>query len=334
MKSFAHIASISILGVMLAGCGGDNDSPVADTSAQVSPQPAASGVDAPAAPGGSIVDVAQQQGFSALLAAARKAEVATALADTSSRLTVFAPTDAAFNQLAVQLGFADANAMVAALPASALRSILVYHVLPAQKNAADLAAEGANQDSLYRFEDQPAALALERTDGIRIRDAARTTASVTTADVAAGNGVIHVIDKVLIPPGVLNVVQMAQVNPQLNALANAIASAGLQEALSASGPFTVFAPTNEAFSQAPSGLSTAQLQTVLQYHVLNADVRAAGIPYDTAIATLANQTFSISRGTPPTISDTSTTPARIVDTDIRASNGVIHVIDKVLIPAL
>ena len=333
MRTFAQIAGISILGAMLAACGG-GDTPAVDTSAQVSQPSSASGVDAPAEPGGSIVDAAQQQGFGALLAAAKKADVVPVLADTSSSLTVFAPTDAAFNQLATQLGFADADALVAALPASALRSILVYHVLPAKKSASDLAAGGANQDSLYRFEEQPAALALERADGIKIRDAAGTTASVTTADVAAGNSVIHVIDKVLIPPGVLNVVQMAQVNPQLSALANAIAGAGLQEALSASGPFTVFAPTNEAFAQAPTNLSAEQLQTVLQYHVLNAEVQAAGIPYDTAIATLANQSFRISRGTPPTIADTSATPARIVATDVRASNGIIHVIDKVLIPAL
>ncbi|OWW22791.1 fasciclin domain-containing protein, partial [Noviherbaspirillum denitrificans] len=249
---------------------------------------------------------------------------------------VFAPTDAAFTQLATSLGFASATAMVAALPAATLKSILTYHVLPAVRQASDLrAAPQSNQATLYAFDGKPADLAVNTSQSsVTITDAALTTANVTAPDVAASNGVIHAIDKVLVPPGVLNIVQMAQVNPQLSSLVSAVVSANLQGTLSGSGPFTVFAPTNTAFSAAPSGLSSQQLAKVLTYHVLGSQVLASQIPFGAPMTTLASQTIAINAGTPPTISDTTATPARITATDVRASNGVIHVIDKVLIPAL
>jgi uncharacterized surface protein with fasciclin (FAS1) repeats len=311
---------------LLAACGGsDNDNTESGTSSN-----------SVTAASTTIDKVAGTGGFTALLAAATKAELAPALADTNARLTVFAPTDAAFNQLATSLGFANATAMVAALPPAALKSILSYHVLPAVRQASDLrAAPQSAQTTLYAFEGQPAALALSSSaSSVSITDAALTRANVTSADVAASNGVIHAIDKVLVPPGVLNIVQMAQVNPQLSSLVSAVVSTNLQGTLSGTGPFTVFAPTNAAFAAAPTGLTNPQLATVLTYHALGRQVLSSQIPFSTPIATLASQPISITAGTPPTIRDTTATPARIVTTDVRASNGVIHVIDKVLIPAL
>ena len=300
----------------LAACGGNDDSPP---------------------PPGNIVEVAQANGFTALIAAATKAGLAPALTDTKASLTVFAPTDAAFGSLAKQLGFSDATAMVTALPANALASILTYHVLPAKKTGADLIAGGAAQATLYQFGGASATLSLSTTGGVTITDAALTTAKVTTADVAASNGVIHIVDKVLVPPGVLNIVQMAQVNPAFTTLVGAVVAANLQATLSGAGPFTVFAPTNDAFAAIQStvaGLTTAQLTKVLTYHVLPAQVLAADIPFGTPVATVEGETITINAGTPPTITDKTATPAPIVATNVRASNGVIHVISKVLIPTL
>ena len=300
----------------LAACGGDDD-----------PHP----------PPGNIVEVAQANGFTALIAAATKAGLAPALTDAKASLTVFAPTDAAFGSLAKQLGFSDATAMVTALPANALASILTYHVLPTKKTAADLIAGGATQATLYQFGGASATLSLSTTGGVTITDAALTTAKVTTADVAASNGVIHVVDKVLVPPGVLNIVQMAQANPAFTTLVGAVVAANLQATLSGAGPFTVFAPTNDAFAAIQStvaGLTTAQLTKVLTYHVLPAQVLAADIPFGTPVATVEGETITINAGTPPTITDKTTTPAPIVATNVRGSNGVIHVISKVLIPTL
>ena len=301
----------------LSACGDDDDDP---------PHPGP----------GNIVEVAQANGFTALTAAATKAGLVATLSSSSANLTVFAPTDAAFGALATRLGFANADAMVQALPAAALANILNYHVLPARRTAAQLAAGGATQATAYTFAGAPTTLALNTTTGVVITDAALTTARVSTADVAASNGVVHAIDKVLVPPGVLNVVQMAQVNPLFSSLVGAVVQANLQGTLSGAGPFTVFAPTNDAFAAIAStvaGLNNAQLTTVLTYHVLPAQVLAADIPFGTPVATVAAQNITINQ-TPLTITDTTATPAPIVATNVRASNGVIHVIGKVLIPAL
>lgn len=313
-KAMATIGTVAFL----AACGGSDDPPSV------------------AQPTQNIVQLAQAQNLNALVTAATKAGLAGTLGNASANLTVFAPTDAAFNTLAVRLGFTDANALVNALPANTLASILTYHVLPTRKSAADLAAGGASQATLYNFGGSAAALALNTTSGVRITDAALTQASVTTADVQATNGVVHVVDKVLVPPGVLTVVQMAQANPAFSSLVAAVGSAGLAGTLSGAGPFTVFAPTNDAFSAAAGTVATltpAQLTTVLTYHVLGSQVLSSQIPFGTPVNTVAGQTLTINSN-PLRITDKTATPAPITATDIRASNGVIHVIGKVLIPTL
>jgi uncharacterized surface protein with fasciclin (FAS1) repeats len=315
MARFMKIWAALLTSALIAACGSSDDN---------SPRTLAN-----------IDQVAQEQGFSALVAAATKAGLVSALGATNGQLTLFAPTDAAFENLATSLGFANATAMVEALPASTLNSILSYHVLPARKTGSDLiSGGGTTQSTLYNFEGQPATLTVNSEGSVKITDAALTTASVTTADVAAGNGIIHAVDKVLIPPGVLSVVQMAQINPLFSSLVDAVVAANLQGTLGGAGPFTVFAPTDTAFAAAPTGLTTQQLATVLTYHVLGTQVLASQIPFGTPVTTVAGQPLTINNGTPPTITDTTATPARITTTDVRASNGVIHVIDKVLIPAL
>lgn len=305
--------AILALATTLVGCGGDDD----DAASQAN-----------------IAEVAKAQGFNALLAAVTKAGIGGTLTDANAQLTVFAPTDQAFADLAGRLGFANATAMVDALPAPALQSILSYHVLGTKKLAADLAAGGATQATAYTYASMPAMLRLDSSNGVRITDAALTVATVTTPNVMASNGVIHVVDKVLIPPGVLNIVQMARVNPLFSSLVSAVATADLQSTLSGAGPFTVFAPTNPAFAAAPQNLTVPQLRTVLTYHVVSGQVLSNQIPFDTPIATVAGQAIRITAGTPPFITDTTAAQAKIVAVDVRASNGVIHVIDKVLIPAL
>lgn len=281
-----------------------------------------------------IADLARERGFTALVTAAEKAGLGATLGDANAQLTVFAPTDAAFTDLAKKLGYADAPAMVNALPASALQNILSYHVLGSRKLAGELSTGGATQATAYRFADAPATLRFDAGSGIRITDAALTTATVVTPDVLARNGVIHAVDKVLIPPGVLNIVQMAQANPLFSSLVGAVVAADLQATLGGAGPFTVFAPTNAAFAAAPQGLSPAQLRTVLAYHVLPGQVLSSQIPFGTPVATVSGQNIGFIAGTPPGIRDTTATVSNIIAMDVRASNGVIHAIDKVLIPAL
>lgn len=304
---------------LLAACGGSDD----DTHATVAQE-------------------AGQRGFSALVAAADKAGLTPALNDPSASLTVFAPTNAAFDALAGRLGFANAGAMVAALDGPTLASILRYHVLPARKNAAALAAGTGREATLHSLGGSAVSLALDTRSGVAITDAALTQARVVTADVDAGNGVIHAVDKVLVPPGVLTVVQMAQLNPAFSVLVEAVVAANLAGTLSGTGPFTVFAPNDAAFGAALAelGLSKAQLLAspglagILTYHVVSGNVRAADVaalPKPARVATVQGEAITV--GADLGLTDTRGRSARLLATDVIARNGVIHVIDRVILPS-
>jgi len=318
IKRLAAVSALSLL----AACGSSNDDPP---------------------PPGTLAQVATSSGFNALVAAADKAGLVPALNDAAGNLTVFAPTDAAFTTLAGTLGFASAADMVAALDAATLAKILQYHVLPSKKVAADLVAGGATQATLYGFEGAATTLALDATSGVRITDEALTAATVTTADVPASNGVIHVIDKVLVPPGVLTIVQMAQLNPAFAVLVEAVLAADLAATLGGAGPLTVFAPTDAAFAAALAelGVTKAQLLAdpglagVLTYHVVAGNVRAADVvalAKPAAVTTVQGDAFSV--GADLGITDGRGRVATLLATDVVASNGVIHVIDKVILPPL
>jgi transforming growth factor-beta-induced protein len=324
MKSWLKVMIAASTALVLAACGSDDD-------------------DAPATAPGTLAEVATSAGFNVLVAAADKAGLVDELSDPNADLTVFAPTDAAFDTLAKSLGFANANAMVAALDGPTLAKVLTYHVLPTNESAADLVAGGSTQATLFSLTPgTPTTLAVDTASGVKLTDAALNQASVTGADVAASNGVIHVIDKVLVPPGVLNVVQMAQSNPVFSVLVEAVVAADLAGTLSGTGPFTVFAPTNDAFSAALTELSITKdqlltnpgLAGILTYHVVAGDVRAADVvalPKPAAVTTVQGSSFSVDANL--AITDGNARMATLVATDVIASNGVIHVIDKVLLPA-
>jgi uncharacterized surface protein with fasciclin (FAS1) repeats len=274
------------------------------------------------------------------VAAVVKADLAGTLSG-DAQLTVFAPTNAAFDAVAAAIGLADGPALVEALPADALAKILTYHVVAGDNPSTALTA--GTLSTLYEFEGSATTLGLSLTGGVILTDALLTTATVTTADIDASNGVVHVIDKVLVPPGVLNLVQMAQLNPVFSTLVTAVVEADLAATLSGTGPFTVFAPTNEAFAAAlvELGLTAEQLlaspdlAAILTYHVVGGDVRAADVaalvsggPAD--VTTVQGGTFRV--GTDLVITDGRSRTATLAATDVVASNGVIHVIDAVLLP--
>ena len=176
-------------------------------------------------------------------------------------------------------------------------------------------------------------------------------------DVAADNGLIHAIDKVLLPaeatPG-RSIVQIAAGNADFSSLVAALQFASndgdLVSLLSGAGTFTVFAPTNAAFDSlarellhSPTATAAHLLVTgnqelirnVLQYHVLGARVLLAEVPLGTPIDPVlaGNATFTIAApGGKPTIADARHRTAGIVATDLFANNGVVHVIDNVILP--
>jgi uncharacterized surface protein with fasciclin (FAS1) repeats len=155
-----------------------------------------------------------------------------------------------------------------------------------------------------------------------------------------------VVDTVLLPQGQLNIAQTASVIPAFSTLRAAVGAAApaVATALTGTAPLTVFAPTNDAFANLLTELGVTQqallanqnlLTTVLTYHVVNGQVLRAQVPLNTPITTLETGTFTVAAGANNSlvITDELNRTSNIVLTDVRASNGVIHVIDRVLRPA-
>ncbi len=279
-----------------------------------------------------IVQVAQSlPDFSILV----EAVVAAGLVDTLSSagpFTVFAPSNAAFAALLGELGVSKEQLLA---NKALLTAVLTYHVLPGKVLAADI-REGAQATTV-----QGQALTLSLNGGPGITDAQGRKANIVTTDVMASNGVIHVIDKVILPQ-TKNIVEVASGNPNFSILVEAVVAANLQGALSGTGPFTVFAPTNAAFADLLSALhitkaqllaDKALLTKVLTYHVLAGKVLAKDVTDGLTPTTLQGESFTLKRaGSMLQIVDARSRTTNIVATDVQTSNGVIHALDKVLLP--
>jgi transforming growth factor-beta-induced protein len=258
--------------------------------------------------------------FSILVQALTKAELVNVL-NGEGNFTVFAPTNAAFTTLFSQLGISG----IADLSKETLTPILLYHVLGTEAKSSMIST--GYYSTLSPAQGSYLSLKADVTSGVKLNK----TATVTTADVDVKNGVIHVIDKVLLPP---SVVDQALANDSFSILVQAVVKAGLVETLSGSGPFTIFAPTNAAFESlfAALGISgiadltAAQLIPILTYHVVSGNVMSTQLSAGT-VETL-NGPISVTLTPSPAINTTS----MIVATDVQASNGIIHVINKVLLP--
>lgn len=323
-RMFLKFAAATIAGTLISACGGT------DSGDDQTP--------------GTLVEVASRGTFSGLVLAATKAGLVDELSAANADVTLLAPTNDAFGLLANQLGFSTIGAMVDALPASTLESILLYHVLPGRLTRPDLLAGGPSQNtSLVQGATTLAlALALNTTGGIRITDSIGRIGIVGLTDVPNDNGVFHVIDRVLLPPGLLTVLQTVKSNPErFQSLVN-IVNPALTTALNdGSASYTLFAPVDEAFTAAATvlqPLAANQIEAALRYHVLGSRVLSSEITFATPLPTLlAGQTITINAGVAPVlavIDDTTATDARVTGVDIIASNGVVHVIDKVLLPVL
>merc|ERR1711988_1452761 len=170
--------------------------------------------------------------------------------------------------------------------------------------------------------------------------------TVTAADNEASNGVVHIIDGVLLPPSGLrndkpNIVELAQSVDDLSTLVAAVVAGDLAETLSSPGPFTVFAPTNEAFGALPEGtLDTLlkpenkdQLVDILTYHVLPAQVLSTDLKYFQSVATVEGKNVHVLKTRKGVYVGPSTRELKkVVGADNLASNGVAHIIDGVLLP--
>jgi uncharacterized surface protein with fasciclin (FAS1) repeats len=320
-----------------------------------------------------IVDItAGTSNFETLHDAIVSAGLADALASADSAYTIFVPTDAAFAALeATNPGLLDT---LLADPAGLLKTILNYHVVSGEHLSGELLAT----TSLPTLQGET--LDVELRDGVLyINDA-----QVTSTDILTKNGVIHVIDAVLMPEAVtIPAPTIAQITPppdvvtddtsststatttttesaaetatsvsvttddgttslktiaeiagesgNFDQLLNALAATGLDGMLSEPGRFTVFAPTDEAFEALGDlGLSEDELRAILQYHVVNDTITRDQIANSSLIPTMSNGRPLFVHSVDSQIQDIS--GANVLVYDILASNGIIHVIDKVMIP--
>jgi transforming growth factor-beta-induced protein len=270
-------------------------------------------------PVNTVVDVAIDNGFTTLVTAVVQEELVPVLSDPLAQYTVFAPNNAAFNNLATALG-TDLNGLLA-LPN--LTDVLTYHVL-----GTEVASSAVTNGAIVTPLSTSNTLKLTKTSANAVFV---NQASVLTADVQADNGVVHVIDKVVLP---VNTVVDVAIDNGFSTLVSAVVKAELVPALSDPlQEFTVFAPTNAAFNNLATALGTdlngilnlPNLADILTYHVVSGNVNAADL-VNGPVATLngANVIVNLSGGVK--INDANVTTA-----DVEADNGVVHVLDKVIL---
>jgi len=271
---------------------------------------------------GNLVQRLERDGrFTTLLTALEIAGLKDTVA-TGGVFTVFAPTDAAF--AALPPGTVDS--LVTNIPA--LQNILTYHVLAGRESAVELLAKS----TATTLQGNPI-LALREGLTVRINGQ-----KVSFPSLPASNGIIHPIQGVLIPPAtdisINSIVDVLALDGRFTTLIAAVTAAGLADALTSGGPFTLFAPTDEAFAALPPGTveslitNVPALQNVLLYHVLGEKVPAVKL--------LGRQTFETLQGEPVCTSvkraSLFVNQSKVINPNVKAPKGIIHVIDAVLLP--
>ncbi len=283
-----------------------------------------------AGPTQNIVELAQSQpNLSSLVTALSLFPTLVAdLSDANGTFTVFAPTNDAFDALLAAVGQSE----LTDIPESVIRRVLEYHVIAGTAALSTDLNDGDQLDPVLT----------DMGDVINVGVGASVTvdgATVTTANVEATNGVVHIIDGVLTPDletSIVNtVVEPAYFNVNFTVLTEAVVTAGLLETLiDASAEFTVFAPTNDAFAAANinslDGLTASDLSPILLYHVLDSEVKEAGLPATGSAVTTLGGDFYLSINADGVFINGTT---QVTATDIDQDNGVVHVIDRTLLPA-
>jgi transforming growth factor-beta-induced protein len=275
---------------------------------------------APAAPAKpvNIVDTAIAAGnFTTLAAALQAAGLVNTL--KGGRWTVFAPTDEAFAKLPA----GTVDELLKPENRQQLRDILLYHVARGRLDAAQVTKHsGITMANGVRT-------LINTADGVKINDA-----NITATDIAATNGIIHVIDTVILPPG--NIAEVAEKAGSFSTLLAAVQAAGIARDLTGRGPLTVLAPTDEAFAKLPAGTvedllkpeNRNTLRTILRNHIVRDFNDSSAVSKLKSVRTLAGKSLPVSVADGKVMIGDAT----VAVADVLARNGIIHVIDTVLVP--
>merc|ERR1719160_1583785 len=284
-----------------------------------------------------IVELAESvDDLSTLVTAVVAADLADTLSSPGS-FTVFAPTNEGF--AALPEGTLDS--LLKPENKAQLADILTYHVLPEQVLSTDLkffqrvaTVEGKNLH------------VLKNSAGVHVGPDLKNLRKVVGADNLASNGVAHIIDGVMLPPAHLgadkpNIVELAQSVDDLSTLVTAVVAADLADTLSSPGPFTVFAPTNEAFAALPAGTvdsllkpeNKAQLADILTFHVLPEQVLSTDLKEYQRVATVEGKHLDVIKSRKGVFVGADVKSLKqVTGADNLASNGVAHIVNGVLLP--
>jgi uncharacterized surface protein with fasciclin (FAS1) repeats len=284
-----------------------------------------------------VVGIAEDDArFSILVSALNRAGLVSVL-EGDGPFTVFAPTNDAFNTFLSANGFANIDAV----PVAVLTQVLLNHVVAGEVLSTDLSTGYVNTEAYYNGEMSKKLSMYVNVSAAGVR--LNGVANVTQPDLQATNGVVHVVDAVI---GLPTVVTHAAANPAFTTLVAAVGDTDLTQnyvnVLSGVGPFTVFAPTNDAFAAllgvlglaSVNDVPAATLEGVLLYHVVGANVRSNELSNGQVVATLNGSSFTVNiNGTSVTL-DTggNASNVAVVATDVQCANGVIHVVDQVMLP--
>ena len=256
--------------------------------------------------------------FKTLVAALTKADLVKTL-QGAGPFTVFAPSDAAFTKAGIT--------SLDALTKEALSPILLYHVLGAKVLAGDIKTGQTEVGTAGG----PKMYITKNANGVFING----NTKVVTTDVAASNGVIHVLDNVLTDIPKKTIAGIATDNKDFSTLLSLVVKAGLAETLSG-GTYTVFAPTNAAFDELfktvnPASLTNDQIKNILLYHVVGARVFSPELSNgEVTMANGGKVTIDLTSGV--SVKGAKSAASKVVIANVMATNGVIHAIDRVLLP--
>lgn len=276
----------------------------------------------PKAPNSVANLLSEQSNLSTLAQAVQTSDLLNTL-DEEGPYTVFAPSDEVF---ANYTGY-TVDQLLLEENREILNKILKYHTITGRIMSSDL------KDGQATATVQGEKVIIQTEDGIKVNDA-----HITTADLEADNGVIHIIDKVLLPLSMQEktIAQLAIADDRLSTLVEALKADNLVKTLQSKGPFTVFAPTNEAFAALPEGTVESLLEpenkeilaSLLSYHVVTNSLMAEDLTTGTNLISVQGEPLKIAI----TEQNTAVAGATVISPNIKASNGVVHVVNTVMIP--
>ena len=319
ISNFKKIAFAGILSLSVMACSNDDEGDVIT-------------------PSNTIADfVESNPDYSSLNAALIAANLKTTL-DGNTEYTVFAPNNAAFNAFLSANNFAN----LSAVPVDVLTQVLLNHVLPGKVMAANLSTGYVETASTMSPGENNLSMYINLEDGVMINGVSK----VTTADVAVDNGVIHAVNAVI---GLPDITTFVLADPNFEILVAALTReedfpfVDILQTQTPPAPFTVFAPTNDAFVDLLEELDLESLDdipadvlsSVLSYHVVaGANVRSEDITNGMIVTTFETGTFTINTTGGVSITDENERVSNVIATDVQTTNGVIHVVDQVLLPEM